>query len=195
MSATRREFIRRVVAASGLLATGMIGLWELLESQPPNSAGAEASTAIQPLAPSTANRTAVETVTVTQYVSGGSTQVIAGPQTSQQTAQSTGTSGQVPAGYILVTALSALAGKTSAYFNHPSRGLSLLVNFAGQWRAFSATCTHAPCTVQFAGSSIQCPCHGGTFSPSNGAVQGGPPPSPLPQMTVLIENNDLYVTA
>ena len=99
-----------------------------------------------------------------------------------------------PAGYLYVAPLTALAGKTYAYFSHPTYGSSILVDFGGQWRAFSAVCTHAGCTVDFTGSSIYCPCHGGSFSPSNGSVLGGPPPSPLPEYGVTIQAGTLYVS-
>ena len=99
-----------------------------------------------------------------------------------------------PAGYVYVAPLSALAGKTSAYFNHPTHGSSILVDFGGQWRAFSALCTHAGCVVDFTGSSIYCPCHAGSFSPLNGSVQAGPPPSPLPEYGVTIQSGALYVS-
>lgn len=100
----------------------------------------------------------------------------------------------VPNGYVFVTQMSALAGMTQAYFNHPKYGSSILFNYNGSWHAFSAICTHAGCNVSFDGSSIFCPCHSGYFSPSNGAVTGGPPPSPLSQYGVKIINNNLYVS-
>ena len=201
-----------MVAASGLLITGLVSSWELIQNLSKNPDGTSASetssstASIQPPpSPDTTSQTTTEqqTVTVTEYVSGPSTQQgitsqqsASSSQASQQTSQVTSsTAQQAPAGYILVASMSALAGKTSAYFNHPSHGLSLLVSLAGQWIAFSATCTHAPCTVQYNGSTIRCPCHGGTYNPSTGAVQSGPPPAPLPQYGVLIQNNNLYVTA
>ncbi|MDG6988107.1 MAG: Rieske (2Fe-2S) protein [Nitrososphaerota archaeon] len=101
---------------------------------------------------------------------------------------------QAPAGYFIVAPLSALSGKASAYFNHPTRGLSILVDYGGQWRAFSALCTHAGCTVDFTGSQIYCPCHGGSFSPTSGAVLGGPPQTPLPEYSVQIQGGSLYVS-
>ena len=113
------------------------------------------------------------------------------------TAQSaTGQQAQAPApaGYFFVAPLSALAGKSSAYFNHPSKGLSILVDFGGQWRAFSAICTHAGCTVQFTGTQIYCPCHGGAFSAASGSVVAGPPPTPLPEYAVSVQNGYIYVS-
>ena len=110
------------------------------------------------------------------------------------TQQGSSATGSVPSGYIFVTPMSSLAGKSQAYFNHPTYGSSILFNYAGAWRAFSAVCTHAGCTVNFTGSSIYCPCHSGSFSPSNGAVTGGPPPSRLAEYGVQITNNNLYVS-
>ena len=120
-------------------------------------------------------------------------------QTSQIQTQSQGqtqsqTQAQTPAGYIYVAPASAVAGKTSAYFNHPTGGSCILVDYSGQWRAFSAICTHAGCAVDFTGSSLYCPCHGGNFSPANGAVQSGPPPSPLAEYGVVVQNGNLYVS-
>lgn len=100
---------------------------------------------------------------------------------------------QSPAGYLFVAPLSVLAGKTFAYFHHPTQGVCILVDYGGQWRAFSAICTHAGCTVQFTGSQIYCPCHSGSFSPVNGSVLGGPPPSQLPELVVRAQGGNLYV--
>ena len=68
-----------------------------------------------------------------------------------------------------------------------------MVDYGGQWRAFSAVCTHAGCTVQFTGTQIYCPCHAGAFSATSGAVVAGPPPAPLPEYTVLVQNGNIYV--
>ncbi|MFF2145986.1 Rieske (2Fe-2S) protein [Kitasatospora sp. NPDC058190] len=66
---------------------------------------------------------------------------------------------------------------------------------AGQYKAFSAKCTHAGCIVdQVAKEQIQCPCHGSRFGIADGAVQDGPAPSPLPAYTVTVEGGNLKVT-
>jgi len=50
----------------------------------------------------------------------------------------------------------------------------------GEFRAFSAVCTHLGCIVHWNAEqqTIQCPCHAGTFTPA-GLVVSGPPPRPL----------------
>ena len=61
--------------------------------------------------------------------------------------------------------------------------------------ALSATCTHAGCTVGYDSRAaiILCPCHGGTYDPSTGAVTGGPPPSGLTKYTATLSGNILTV--
>jgi Rieske Fe-S protein len=121
-------------------------------------------------------------------------------QTQTQTTSQTSSGSQsqqvtAPPGYVLIGSASALSGKTSAYFDHPTYGRSLLVNVSGTWKAFSSICTHAPCTVQYGGGSeIYCPCHGATFSTGDGSVLGGPAPYALPEYGVQILNGDLFVT-
>jgi cytochrome b6-f complex iron-sulfur subunit len=65
----------------------------------------------------------------------------------------------------------------------------------GEYRAFSATCTHLECTVQFEASSkrIWCACHNG-FYDLNGKNVAGPPPHPLTAYTVQLEGDDIFVT-
>jgi thiosulfate dehydrogenase [quinone] large subunit len=62
----------------------------------------------------------------------------------------------------------------------------------GSLSAFSAVCTHAGCTVGYQGGQIVCPCHGGTFDPSSGAVVSGPPPSGLARRRVVEKGGRIY---
>src|ERR1700731_2108224 len=46
---------------------------------------------------------------------------------------------------------------------------------SGQYKAFSAVCTHVGCIMsEVANGTIDCPCHGGQFKVTNGAVVAGP---------------------
>lgn len=67
----------------------------------------------------------------------------------------------------------------------------LLHESNGDFRAFSAVCTHAGCTVGLQGGEFVCPCHGGSYSASDGSVLGGPPPSPLPRLNIRVVNGDV----
>ena len=58
---------------------------------------------------------------------------------------------------------------------------------AGEFKAFSAVCTHMQCLVdQVASGTIDCPCHGSEFSVKNGSVVSGPAPSPLPTQAIKV---------
>jgi cytochrome b6-f complex iron-sulfur subunit len=67
----------------------------------------------------------------------------------------------------------------------------------GGLKAYSAICTHFGCIVQWdqPRQFILCPCHDGRFNPINGAVISGPPPAPLPELPVTVENGAVYVTS
>lgn len=65
---------------------------------------------------------------------------------------------------------------------------------AGEFKAFSAICTHQGCTVSgVQGGVIVCPCHGSTFSITDGSVQSGPAPSALPSVKTTVSGSDVYV--
>lgn len=57
----------------------------------------------------------------------------------------------------------------------------------GDLRAFSATCTHLDCIVEFQQKKkrIFCNCHNGEYN-LNGQVIGGPPPRPLRKYAVHV---------
>jgi len=65
---------------------------------------------------------------------------------------------------------------------------------AGEFKAFSAVCTHMGCTVnQIAGGRIDCPCHGSEYSITDGAVLAGPAPRPLPAKTIKITGDSIFL--
>lgn len=61
--------------------------------------------------------------------------------------------------------------------------------------AFSATCTHLDCTVQFRKDMglIWCACHNGKYD-LNGRNVAGPPPRPLDDFRVIIQGEDVFVS-
>jgi Rieske Fe-S protein len=64
---------------------------------------------------------------------------------------------------------------------------------AGQYRAFSASCTHACCTVKFTGAGFSCPCHMSVFG-LDGKVKSGPAPAPLPELDVCSDACGVTIT-
>jgi cytochrome b6-f complex iron-sulfur subunit len=65
----------------------------------------------------------------------------------------------------------------------------------GEVRAFSATCTHLDCTVQFQSESklIWCACHNGKYD-LTGKNISGPPPKPLDAFKVVVKGGEVFVT-
>ena len=64
---------------------------------------------------------------------------------------------------------------------------------ATAYYAFSQVCTHQGCQVGFTGTALACPCHGGMFNATTGAVISGPPNSGLTKFTVTKNGNILTV--
>jgi Rieske Fe-S protein len=101
------------------------------------------------------------------------------------------TKGAKPAGTVLGAASEIPVGGGTIYkaakvvVTQPARG---------QYKAFSAVCTHVGCIMsEVANGTIDCPCHGGQYKITNGAVVAGPPPSPLPARPVKIVNGQVVL--
>ncbi len=66
---------------------------------------------------------------------------------------------------------------------------------AGQFKAFSAICTHQGCTVdEIANGTINCPCHGSRFNAADGSVTEGPAKRPLAAKQVNAEGGTLLLS-
>ncbi|MFJ4971647.1 Rieske (2Fe-2S) protein [Streptomyces sp. NPDC088755] len=63
---------------------------------------------------------------------------------------------------------------------------------AGEFKAFSATCTHQGCAVKdVTDGVITCPCHGSTFDASTGSPTAGPATQPLPAREISVEGGSI----
>jgi Rieske Fe-S protein len=65
---------------------------------------------------------------------------------------------------------------------------------SGDFKAFSAVCTHMGCIVsQISNGTIDCPCHGSQYSIKDGAVVAGPAPSPLPAEAIKVSGTSIIL--
>jgi Rieske Fe-S protein len=65
---------------------------------------------------------------------------------------------------------------------------------AGEFKGFSAVCTHMGCIVnKISNGTIDCPCHGSQYSIKNGDVVGGPAPNPLPDQPIKVSGSDIFL--
>jgi Rieske Fe-S protein len=103
-------------------------------------------------------------------------------------------------GEVEVTTVSA--GKASDMQNESgkivkfgTKPVILLRTAAGEFRAYSATCTHLDCTVQFRKDFglIWCACHNGKYD-LNGRNVSGPPPRPLDEFRVVVKGDEVFVS-
>ncbi|MGC3000287.1 Rieske (2Fe-2S) protein [Streptomyces sp. G35A] len=62
----------------------------------------------------------------------------------------------------------------------------------GDFRAFSAICTHQHCVVaEVSGGTINCACHGSRFRITDGSVEKGPATGPLPGEPITVRGNSI----
>ncbi|MEU8564065.1 Rieske (2Fe-2S) protein [Streptomyces cyaneofuscatus] len=63
---------------------------------------------------------------------------------------------------------------------------------AGQFKAFSATCTHQGCAVKdVVDNVITCPCHNSTFDAATGSPTAGPATQPLPAREISVAGDSI----
>ncbi len=81
-------------------------------------------------------------------------------------------------------------------FNYVSSPALAILLSDGRIVAFSVSCTHLGCPVDYerAGEELVCPCHQSRFAANlRGRVVGGPAPRPRPQIVgVVAANGDVF---
>lgn len=98
----------------------------------------------------------------------------------------------------LVCRVEELESGTSLAFSYPrTQDLCLLVRRQdGEFVAYSRRCTHLSCPVHYEndsdGERLYCPCHNGAFSVEDGRVLQGPPPHPIPRITLEQRGDEIW---
>jgi cytochrome b6-f complex iron-sulfur subunit len=96
---------------------------------------------------------------------------------------------------VIAAKVGDLKPNSAKIFRFGSRPGLLLRIGESEYRAFSATCTHLSCTVQYRTDlhEIWCACHNGMYD-LNGRNVSGPPPRPLESYRVHVRGEDLVVS-
>ncbi|MGW4225471.1 Rieske (2Fe-2S) protein [Streptomyces bauhiniae] len=64
----------------------------------------------------------------------------------------------------------------------------------GEYKAFSAVCTHQGCTLnKVADGTVDCPCHGSKFRISDGSVAHGPATEALAAKEIMVHGNTVHL--
>jgi thiosulfate dehydrogenase [quinone] large subunit len=184
----RRTFLHKagaggVMALTGLTLGGLVSaLGRLLHTQARSGAAAPLPGAGGPGAVAPTTR--------------GPTPAASRP-TSSPTTSTTVATGPTPKGTLIGPAADVPVGGAATFTDPATQVPALVVQVTkGAFRAFSAVCPHAGCTVQFDSTNdvFACPCHGSVFNATTGSVLQGPAPTGLSPIPVALgPNEQLYV--
>lgn len=106
-----------------------------------------------------------------------------GTPTTPSSGRSSGGSSASPAGLVARADVPVGGGVIL-----PDQNLVVTQPKQGDFKAFTATCTHQGCQVSsVSDGTINCPCHGSRFSITNGANVAGPSGTPAGSVAPLAE--------
>jgi Rieske Fe-S protein len=102
---------------------------------------------------------------------------------------------EVEVSSVKVGKLSAIEKDSGTIVRFGNKPVILVRTPNGELRAFSATCTHLDCTVQYRKDFgvIWCACHNGKYD-FNGRNIAGPPPRPLDEFRVVVQGEEVFVS-
>ncbi len=156
---------RRVVLKAG----GLVAAGATLAACGSSSSAAGSSTSTS--APTVDSATTFNAI-------GGASVVNSGATTPPSAADSAASNGAAAANTLGNASAIAVGG--GAIF--PDSKVVVTQPTAGQYKAFTAVCTHQGCivsNVDATSGTIICPCHGSTYSVKDGSVINGPATQPL----------------
>jgi Rieske Fe-S protein len=96
---------------------------------------------------------------------------------------------------VVAAKVNELKNNSGKIFKFGSKPALLVRTADGNFKAFSAVCTHLNCTVQYRQDlrQIWCACHNGLYD-LEGRNVSGPPPRPLETYEVHVQAEDVVVT-
>lgn len=96
---------------------------------------------------------------------------------------------------VVAAKVNELKRNSGKIFKFGSRPALLVRTADGEFKAYSAVCTHLNCTVQYREDlhQIWCACHNGLYD-LEGRNVSGPPPRPLEMFKVNVQGEDVVVT-
>ena len=144
--------------------------------------------------PHVTRRTAIQTAGVAALAVSGLAAC------GSETAPSAGTGGGAPSSS--APASGSSAGLTAKVADIPVGGGKIFADqdvvvtqpTSGEFKAFSATCTHQGCKVKsVTDGQIVCPCHNSKFAVADGSVISGPAKRPLPAKTISVDGDSIVL--
>ena len=95
---------------------------------------------------------------------------------------------------VVAAKLSEVPPNTGKIFKFGNKPGILVHTAQGEFKAFSAVCTHLECIVQYRDDTKQiwCACHNGQYNLSGQNI-GGPPPRPLEEFKVNTRGDEVVV--
>ena len=96
---------------------------------------------------------------------------------------------------VVAAKLSELEPNSGKIFKFGTKPGILVRTPSGELKAFSATCTHLDCIVQYRPDMkmVWCACHNGQYNLSGQNI-GGPPPRPLEEFQVNTRGDEIVVS-
>lgn len=114
----------------------------------------------------------------------------AGSESSEPTSEpSSGDAGAAGGGEALASAADVPVGGCLVV---PAAKVVLTQPTEGDFKAFSAVCTHQGCLVQTSSDGeIPCPCHASRFSLEDGSPTSGPATAPLAPVEITVDGDSI----
>lgn len=122
---------------------------------------------------------------------GGDASGQATDQSGRESSAPAGSSGSAPSGggEVLTTTQAVEVGGGAIF---PDQEVVVTQPSAGEFKCFTAVCTHQGCLVSSVSDrTINCDCHGSQFSIEDGDVEQGPATFPLAEVPITVSGDSI----